>query len=334
MAGLIEKAIPTDIEAIDYLKLHGQGNLPISASYAKQLYPKYIKDKKNFICPTENCNAPVTCRSIKHDSQNSPTFQNQITSCDMHIKECPKRPNYAENSSVNNKESNKKYSLNKKDNFVSELIVGRGFVGATKAVKQNKSEQYNQNSTTNRKNSGQNRGKTSEKKDIREHLKTLQAHVEIYEFDKEIKVFSQSSKKFIPIKFMFKDISKNKLFEDAVKNKHIFIYYGRAYLKKLDNSDKIRVQFINHVSIEGEYLKPSFFLEDSYLENEYSEIYDAFINGNSTEFTIYTTLPFIVKHVDETKYLNLSSFKSEASLFYTEEELKRNIYIANVNKVN
>lgn len=325
MTGLIDKAIPTDEEAISYLKSNNNGNLTITAHFAKKLYPDYIKGNKHFICPTSGCNAPITCRSIRHDSLNSPTFQNQKTSENLHIEGCTRGPDYKGDISINGEANEDKFKHIKNDELVSDLILGRGFVEDQKVGTQNENSQLKKESKYNSTKISKNESLKNKK--VRNHLGTLQSHVELYEYNENERIFSQTSKKFIPIKFMFKSISNNKLFKDIKSNKYIFIYYGKAYLNKQED-DKVRIQFKNSVRVNQERFKPSFFIELSYLENEYSEIYEEFINGDASLFNIYTTLPFIIKENNDQTYLNLSSFVKENVLFHTDEELKRNIYIS------
>lgn len=79
----------------------------------------------------------------------------------------------------------------------------------------------------------------------------------------------------------------------------------------------------------GQTYNPSLLISKEYIQNEYTDIYDSFINKNKTFCEVYTTLPWFWKYdLKETIYLNVCSFQEEIAVNPFSDELFYNIYIS------
>lgn len=335
MGRLITKAIPTDKVAIEYLKNNSDlhEDFAISPFTARSLFNHYVLDKRNFICPTKNCSAPITCRSISKDSKNSPTFVNQSISENKHISYCNYHPSNYDRASSKKDSNNEKFKYSKSGDIVSDLSITNGFsprkTHKTKRESTRTSE-IEGNTATNYYTKKQIKSDAIPTKPSKEHLKTLQDHVEMYKSNPEFKITSQISGAIIPIKFLFKPIYKNYLFENLKNRKYPSIYYGLANLKETNNDKVLRIVFKMYKTHSNEQTyNPSLLILKDYIQNEYTDVYDSFINKNKTSFEVYTTLPLFWNYgVNESIYLNVCSFQEEITVNPFSDELFYNIYIS------
>lgn len=333
MSGLINQAIPTDKEALKYLEEKHGNIISITASYAKYLYKKgYIKSHRNFKCSTQGCNAPITCRSIKPESRNSPTFQDQITSENLHKDTCPMNPKNRVSTNFNKETSKPTRKYKKDDEIHSTLQSGKGFKSSDNQSSKKSSNIFDEGIESENKISKRNKG-TKDTDSLKtyigtEKLETLQDHVQMYESDPDFKIISGESQKQIPIKYMFRSIISNNVYEKR-NNKYPCIYYGDAYLQSVNDKEKIRVQFSKEIKLgENECIRPSFFIEKKHLEDEYPDIYEKRVNQNKKRFRVYTTLPLKKVVSNNITYLNLASFDNGNPVRDTSDELKDNFYIS------
>ncbi|EAC5811680.1 hypothetical protein JX68_02950 [Listeria monocytogenes] len=128
MAHLITTAIPTDEVAISFLKSNQvkYPSIDITPFVAKELYNIYIFSKRHFICPTDGCDAPVTCRSIDPSSKNKPTFVNQSLSTNKHSSNCPYHPNNYLSVVTNEAPSGESFKYLNSGEIISDLSLVMG----------------------------------------------------------------------------------------------------------------------------------------------------------------------------------------------------------------
>lgn len=333
MSGLIDRAEPTDKAAINYLKNEkGFTDINISAWYARILFEMgYISDKHNFVCPTADCNAPITCHAIEKKSKNSPSpsFRNHSRSENLHISTCNKDPLSLEKEFSGTSESSNKYENINNGDYVSKF-KNKMFTNAPQPKKQQKSTngKESQNSSTHA--SGQNNSSDEQmkKRKNNSNLRTLQQYVDLYRENKEEIIFSEESQRYIPIKFMFKVIYNNKLSKDISPNDYSNIYYGRVKIKETQYEGKLKLEFLYFKIIDDVKYHPSFRVDSSYLESKYNHIYKAYMNGKK-EFEVYTTFPFILQksNTNGQLYLNFCSFEENEELKCGSEEFNNNFII-------
>lgn len=335
MSGLINKAEPTDAAAIEYLKnVKGYTDFRISAWYARKLFEKgLIKNNHNFICPTSGCEAPITCHAIEKKSSNSPapSYRNHSRSENLHVHYCDKDPISLERENIDSNNKNEKKKNENSGDYVVKFKNGKFTSPKTpkkqdQSVVPNKGDKGSSKSTTGK---NQNSTEDSKKRKTNNHLKNLRQLVDLFIEDKEERVFSEESKSYIPIKYMFKPIYRNKLYDEISSNDYSQIYYGKVKLKATSYEDKLKIEFLYFKPIEDVKYNPSFSVERSYLEEKYNAIYKAYKEKGITDFEVYTTFPFVLQksNTNGKLYLNFASFEEENELTCYSEEFDNNFLI-------
>lgn len=339
MGHLITKAIPTEVSAIEYLKDHPtlHEGFAISPLTAKKLYGQYIHDIHDFVCPTDGCSAKVTGHSIKPEHKRSPAF---ITSCRVdsaHIEVCkfhPKNKDLVFSKSNNPAE---RFERIKTGDIVSDLSGTQGF-SPRKSVNTKKESPDKDAAETQffspSSSKKQDLRSPRSKRPTREHLKTLQDHVEMFKYDPEFKVTRQSNGAVVPIKYLFKPISVNVLFEELVDQKYPTIYYGKAQLAATTKESVMSITFsqwprknpFNYTDKKKHF--PSLLISKEHIMKEYPDIYSVFSKKTGYLFEVFTTLPMFWNKVsDNMLYLNISSFSESEKIDPFSDELFSNIFI-------
>ncbi|WP_301405454.1 hypothetical protein [Enterococcus entomosocium] len=331
LAHLITTAIPTDPAAITFLKSN-QGKYPtldITPFVAKDLYDTYILNKRNFICPTDRCNAPVTCRSIDPSSKNKPTFVNQSLSTNKHVSTCPYHPDNYDSVVIHKASSSESFKYLKSGEIISDLSLIRGFQPLDSSTTTKTANSPVSTLDTAKKSNKATSSKTTKKeKIVRNHLKTLEDHVEMYNHNPDFGILTTQSKRQIPIKYMFKFLKRNVLFQELNTLQYSYIYYSQAFLSETSNPYVLRLSFKCPLSVDDLTIYPSLIVSKDHIENEYPDIYDQFVSGVETEFKVFTTLPFLKKHISPSKiYVNFSSFLGPTDIDPFSDELFYNLYI-------
>ncbi|MDT0001486.1 hypothetical protein QJV15_11440 [Listeria cossartiae subsp. cayugensis] len=331
MAHLITTAIPTDEVAISFLKSNQvkYPSIDITPFVAKELYNTYIFSKRHFICPTDGCNAPVTCRSIDPSSKNRPTFVNQSLSTNKHSSNCPYHPNNYVSVVTNEAPSGESFKYLNSGEIISDLSLAHGFqpLDNTTTTRTSSSPVFTSPTTKKSKETTSSNSTKKEKK-VRSHLKSLENHVEMYKHNPDFGVLTNKSEHPIPIKYMFKFLKRNVLFQNQNTVKYSYIYYSQAFLSETNNASVLRLSFKCPLPVDNLTIYPSLIVSKAHIENEYPDIYDQFVSGIETEFEVFTTLPFLKKYVSPSKiYINFSSFQESANVDPFSDELFYNLYI-------
>ncbi|HHX0046018.1 TPA: hypothetical protein ACU3MR_002536 [Staphylococcus aureus] len=333
MTGLIKKAIPTDESAKTYLKNEGRETEEITPKEAKALYSEsYIKHHKNFVCSTKGCNAPITCRSLKPQSKNSPTFQDQVTSQNLHAEHCAMHPKHRKTTDYRKHQTSHSRTFEPSGKAISTLRAGKGFQNKDKDIPRKSSDLLpdqndDKESETKKRYSKTGNGNVKQH-DKDYHLNSLQDYVELYKENPDYMITDEATHKKFPIKKMFRYLTFNNLFEKR-NEKYAVIFVDYAYIQDIKDDKKLRVQFMHKVKINNEYsIAPSFFIEKQHLENEYPDIYDKKVNQNKSTFKVYTTLPLRLHEAGKNTYLNLASFDQGKLIPDDSIELKNNVYFS------
>ncbi len=333
MTGLIKKAIPTDESAKTYLKNEGRETEEITPKEAKALYSEsYIKHYKNFVCSTNGCNAPITCRSLRPLSRNSPTFQDQVTSQNLHVEHCAMNPRNRKSTNYSKHQTSQSRTFEPSGKTISTLRAGKGFQNKDKDIPRKSADLLpdqndDKESETKKRYSKTGNGNVKQH-DKDYHLKTLQDYVELYKENPDYMITDEATHKKFPIKKMFRYLTFNNLFEKR-NGKYAVIFVDYAYIQDIKDDKKLRVQFMHKVKINNECsIAPSFFIEKKHLENEYPDIYDKKVNQNKSTFKVYTTLPLRLHEAGKNTYLNLASFDQGKVIPDDSIELKNNVYFS------
>ncbi|MHC5268601.1 hypothetical protein ACYSNO_05355 [Enterococcus sp. LJL98] len=331
MSNLIKTAIPTDQKAIAFLKSTPEKypSLDITPFVAKELYNTYIFNKRHFNCPTDGCDAPVTCRSIDPSSKNKPTFVNQSLLINKHSSCCPYHPNNYESNVTYTTFLGESLKSYKSGETIFDLSLTRGFQPSDHSTIKGIHNSAQSILTTKKKTNKTGTSKaTKEGKSVRKHLKSLVEHVEMYKHNPDFSILTNKSSHPIPIKYMFKYLKGNVEFEDLSAVRYTYIYYSQAFLSKTRKPSVLRLSFKCPIAVDGLIMYPSLIISKKHIENEYPDIYSQFVSGTETEFTVFTTLPFFKKYLSPDEvYINFSSFLESTEIDPFSDELFYNLSI-------
>lgn len=325
MASFIEYAVPTDKEATDYLE-HNDRSIAVTPAEAKILFPDFIKDYKNFKCP--HCSAPISCRAIYSYSRTGPAFIDQVSKPTEHKSDCEYHPDNRTSSSADSNSNDLTGTFVSDGSYITDLTPN-GFISRKEPV-QKKVDSPEPASSSNKYSGARNTGnETADKrnKEVNLHLSTLEDHVKYYLDYEDFTVVANKSGKEIPIKYLFKKIQNNLSVMDLKPHRYLNIYMGYAFINKISNDDILMVKFADEVTVSGISDKPSFFIKKSYIEDNFQDIYDAFLNNETKVFSVYTTLPFVLKKFKDKTYINFASFRDGEPIKPWSEELLDNFFI-------
>lgn len=325
MASFIEYAVPTDKEAVDYLEDNDR-SITVTPAEAKNLFPDFITDYKNFKCP--HCSAPISCRAIYSYSRTGPAFIDQVSKPTLHKSDCEYHPDNRTASAADYHGSDGTRTFISDGSYVTDLTPN-GFISRT-TPDQKIVNSSGQVSSSNYYRSEENVGnETNDKKDkeVNLHLSTLEDHVKYYLDDEDFTVFAKTSGKEIPIKFLFKKIQSNLSVMDLKPHRYLNIYMGYAFINKTSNDDIWSVRFADEVTVSGITAKPSFAVKKDYIKANFQDIYDAFLNNETKVFSVYTTLPFVLKKFKDKTYINFASFRNGEPIKPWADELLDNFFI-------
>ena len=329
MTSLIKRAIPTEEQAIKYLE-NNKENKAIKPFKAQQLFPQIITSGRAFECV---CGAPITCRAISKDSNIAPVFINQVTKENKHASWCDYHPQNLEkaNAELNR---NKKKHKNINDGEFKSILTTKGFPTEDKKRQSSvKSEQ-----TDNIDGVENVRGSLGEVPDnnvqhTKHNLNTVEDHVLQYLDDEYLKIYTVNGDR-IAIHEMFQPIHKNKGIKSRNKLKYPRIYYGKAYINpSQQNEDILQIKFHEKIKFQGVEKRPFFKVEKSYLRKNYEDIYDTYIETQTSLFDVYITLPFVVgsftnNYNEKVESITFQSYKFDVQHIQADsKELKANMYI-------
>lgn len=337
----INEAIPTEQTAINHLKMEGLTDFRISAFKAKALYNQknqVITSHLNFECPTENCNAPITCKSIKRKvntggrKQGTPTFVNQSRSVNLHKEGCPHNPELIERNIKDNEEIISKFIYENSGNVIADFDfmdekTKNESTKSSKTIKNSSDENSSSNSNGRTTTSNEN----SKVKTRSTRMRKLKEFVEIYESDPNYVLHLDHSHKSIPIRYLFKRLYQNDFFDSGVYNSKKHFYFSEGKLLKTSKDNILSFHFKDWVKVDGQTYNPSISISEEAMKNAYPDIYSSFINGEKDTFKGYITYPLIVVNVEKNNelntYVNFGHRSTGNQVKAFDESLIRNFYI-------
>ena len=114
---------------------------------------------------------------------------------------------------------------------------------------------------------------------------------------------------------------------DLKPHRYLNIYMGYAFINKTSNDDIWSVRFADEMTVNGITVKPSFDAKKDYMKANFQDIHDAFLNNETKVFSVYTTLPFVLKKFNDKTYINFASFRDGEPIKPWSEELFDNFFI-------
>ena len=114
---------------------------------------------------------------------------------------------------------------------------------------------------------------------------------------------------------------------DLKPHRYLNIYMGNAFINKTSNDDIWSVRFADEMTVSGITARPSFAVKKDYMKANFQGIHDAFLNNETKVFSVYTTLPFVLKKFNDKTYINFASFRDGEPIKPWSEELFDNFFI-------
>lgn len=318
---LIDKAIPTNQNIVNYLKSHYnyQFNDPISPRRAREVSQQLGDDsfKRDFICYTPDCKALITCRSLAQSSQNKATFVDQIRKSNQHIDGCKFSERNLTIAGLPTRSA--EYSNINMGEIVSDISVAFGFQNQPHTPTSTRTPPTREPENGGDHSTGNNSGNTQPRRVV-SHLKTLEDHVEEYQLNPNKPITFPGTSEIGPIKNLFLPITENYI---GSHSNNFKIYYGLTFINQVQHGYK-QIKFRDMINIGGIDYSPSFIVPNDILDKEYPDILDIFNEKETTLFKTFIVLPFILNG----SYLNFSSYVSNGSIRPYSDELLQSFYIS------
>lgn len=236
-------------------------NQVIDADIAYDLYwSGILTDKQKFICPGDNCEAQVTCACMdiaEQDLRQVPHFR--VPNND-HSAKCSL---FQDGNNIHNKSEHQTDSLKIKNNIKSNSEIFKfsrppsHFDKSTNKEGKEKKSIHRSDGNNNTYSSSNNLKKFySLKAIINRWIKYRKANI--------------TDDRFINIE---RDISYSNLFK-GIYHQNVnnlpdekFIYWGKAFINKLNNDSGYRIQFTEYLKIDDLEIKPSLFISSKMIED-------------------------------------------------------------------
>lgn len=251
-----------------------------------------------------------------------------MTKENKHASWCDYHPTNIEKANAESNKHKKKHK-NKNDGEFKSTLTSNGFPTEDKKRKSIADNEYTDvNSSMDTVTKAV--GEPSDIRHTKYNLKTVEEHVLQYLDDKYLQIYTANGDRIF-LHEMFQPIQKNK-----VRNKFKYprIYYGKAYINPSQkNEDILQIKFDEKIKFQGVEKRPFFKIEKSYLRKNYEDIYDTYIENQTSQFDVYITLPFVVGSFENSdnkkiEYITFQSYKSVGQHIKADsKELKANMYI-------
>lgn len=319
MTAFIEYAIPTDEAALEKIRKDNDTNR-ILALDARKLYPEYITHYKNFKCT--GCDAPISCRALDSNSDIAPVFIEQSRSENLHNKDCMKNPDKMDKINNQSRNNTNSYKNSKEDIFKTN-ITKNGFTSRKiNGSSQQRSNEHTSKSTKINVNSKVNRGHANSEKKVKTNLNTLSQLVHEFYYNPNAIIKTRTTT--IKISQLFRRIEQNKFYTERKKQKYCYIHHGKGFINKTKVEGILSIKFGSKIRINEKIeSRPSFKVNEEFIQKNYPDIYDRFLSNENELFDIYTTLPFL----QNGEYINFSSFNKKEEIICESVEFKDNFYI-------
>lgn len=319
MTAFIEYASPTEKAALKKIKEDYNANR-ILALDARKLYPEYITHYKNFEC-TE-CGAPISCRALDSNSDIAPVFIEQSRAKNLHDKNCMKNPDNMNKANSNGMNSTNRHTNSREDTFKTN-ITNKGFTSRnTNGTSKQGNNEHNSESTEIKTSSESNKVHATTERKIKTNLNTLAQLVHEFNYDRNTIIKTRTTT--MKISELFRSIKQNKFYTERKKQKYCNIYHGKGFINKTKIEGILSIKFGSNIQINKKIeSRPSFKVNEEFIQKNYPDIYDRFLSNGNELFDIYTTLPFL----QNGEYINFSSFNKKKEIVCGSEEFKNNFYI-------
>lgn len=332
----IKAAAPLNQELIRELIKNGEltnveyddGKISIPPETAKWLMQKgIIKDPHDFVCSTNGCNTPITCCSFRPANKKTTYYMTPKEKRDLHIEECKYHVSHIYKS--NEKKSNSTYKFEKDNKVVTTFNRETGFVktasksnNETSVITKTSSNDDSQQNTNVYKSNNTNQNKRTINTSV--ECENVKDHVELLMYDPECLVESPDTGKLIPNKALFTSMKNNKFFNDVTSSDYFRIYKGDMTIRQMQSGDFIG-WLDNEVVINEQTFKPSIFLTEEFIENNYPTKYEEYKDKSSINCKVYLTYYYFLD--EEKNFLNFAQFGTGRKLTSRTPYIEDNIHL-------
>ncbi|EBF5204384.1 hypothetical protein FH000_12705 [Listeria monocytogenes] len=247
-----ETAFPTDFKS----------ETALTPEKAKSLYPHKIHSKRNFLCSTPGCRAPLTCKSI--DTLRTSSFVEGRSAENLHVNHCPFSHR----------------QIQKTDPYVQEqqfetINTGNRVDHTTGLYFQPLLEETNPSSeTTMDKTSSEpsapiirtEKRDTLTRKAVNNRLTKLHHFVTAFEENPD-GYYINKQKVQLRIRSRFRSIH---LFQYPFpEDDRFIIVYGKAYIRRIQHTTCFQIRFENHLKFHSHSICPTFLIPKDWVSSKY-----------------------------------------------------------------
>lgn len=301
----------------------------VTATEAQLIYQTTFIEKKDFICATKNCSAPLTCKLIDKPEATA-FFIEQVRKENLHIPSC---------DFSNRNDPTPKKQLKKEPNFSIEMTgnyigvtprnsfnTGLGTSYLSDSIGTSNSSTTTSISGTSESKSKTNRSRNSStnvvKRKYNKQIKNIYDAVTMFENNPDEIVLEWFLGHNLPIKKYFRTIKSNR--EQNKYNDDVPIYFGRGFIVNNPNITMYRFNFGDTILFKDEEkkLRPHFYVDKPFIDECFPFLKDRALNEPNKPFRIYIRARFYLSKSEMYPYHNLLNFNK------FDDELLNNIYFS------
>lgn len=317
-------------EVIDYKLIPGNNepNFCIPPKEAKKLLlNNHIYDPHDFVCATENCNAPITCCSYDKNKKKRTYYMSSSKKIDLHKEHCKHSVKYVHKAKE--VESHLSYILEKSEEIKIKVNSKNGFGRTASQSSKNKVVKYTEDSeqTTQPTKKSYKTNKNNSNRIVKtanEYMDSVKNCVALYKENEETIIKSPDTGKYIAIKYLFTSMKNNKLYRDLASKDLFRIFKDKVILRSTKNGDLVGY-LDSEIKINDEKYKPSIFFSEKFMENNYPDKYEEYQNNGYVKCFIYTTYRLYLD--EKNNYLNFADFNHGNKLTSSTTNLEHNVYL-------
>lgn len=268
----------------------------VSPSKAQELYKEGKIDKKDFICASEGCSAPITCRQIDKPNVKASFIEGRRTK-NLHTCEAFSNREVKKTAEKNSAELGFSvdfsgiYIGNSPRNVFTQGL-GSTFLEEASPVSETTLEiPDDDNSLTSKSKIKRNKkNPSSNKKTYRKRISSMEDAVSLFEQNPNELIEEWFLGSNRPINRYFRFITSNH-FQTKIKD-DVPIYYGKGFIANTATSE-YRFNFSCKKIIEGIQYRPHFYVSKEFIDQSFPFLTNRVHNNPRKRFNIYIRSRFL-----------------------------------------
>lgn len=226
-----------------------------------------IKDKKNFECPAENCNASITCANLdklRQDMKLDPYYK----AVDEHTIDCKLVKEY-ESKTINTRtKDGKQNPRGNKDSNLSDIFEFSRPKSHTEKLESSTSSNLPASLEERKQKKRDQSGNSTNSPSRYYSIRALVSKYLKYKETDALDQYSINIKGYnVPYKDFFIEINSQEI---TTLPKYPRIYFGKAFINRRKEKDYAAI-FGNTFSNKGSSLNPSIYLAENVIENAFTK---------------------------------------------------------------